>query len=155
MSDGDTTTRITVSAAQQRFASWVADILVSIVVLNLFVEYFPNVIAESFTLTILTAVLLKGMLVVIGGLEHRVSEYFGRRDGAVWKVLRVLSVWLILFASKFVILEVVGFVFGGYVELGHFLEVVALVVALLIASQGLKAVYRRLGRSAAGAPEAG
>jgi len=149
------TARIGMTRAQQRFASWMTDILVYVVVLNLFVEFFPTVIAESFTLTILTAVLLKGMLVAIGGLEHRVSEYFGRREGAVWKVVRILSVWAILFASKFVIIEVVGFVFGGYVQLGHFVEVIALVVALLVAGQSVKAVYRRLGKGDAEVAEAG
>jgi len=149
MPQEESTALITVTARQQRFASWVMDILVYIVVLNLFVEFFPEVIAESFTLSILTAVLLKGMLVLIGGFEHRVSDFFKRRDGTIWKVLRFLSVWTILFASKFLILEVVDLVFGGYVKLGHFLEVIALVLALIVASQSVKAVYKRLGRGAA------
>jgi hypothetical protein len=144
-----------VTARQQHFASWVMDILVYIVVLNLFVEFFPEVIAESFTLSILTAVLLKAMLVLMGGVEHRVSEFFKGRDGTIWTVLRFLSVWGILFAGKLLILEVVDLVFAGSVKLGHFLEVVALVVALIAVSGGVRAVYKRLGPGAAEVARAG
>ena len=41
---------ILVTRRQQRFASWVTDVLVYIVVLNLFIEYVPRAIAESFTI---------------------------------------------------------------------------------------------------------
>jgi hypothetical protein len=36
-----------------------------VVVLNLFVEYLPKVISETFTLSLLTAVLLKGVLEIV------------------------------------------------------------------------------------------
>jgi hypothetical protein len=44
--------------SQARFVSWVADVLVYIVVLNLFVEWAPAVIVESFTFSILMIVAL-------------------------------------------------------------------------------------------------
>lgn len=40
-------------------ASDVVDVFVYIVVLNLAIEYVPSVISESFSLSILTAILLK------------------------------------------------------------------------------------------------
>ena len=45
--------------AQQRFASWTADVLVYIVVLNLFVDFVDTIVIDSFWISILTAVLLK------------------------------------------------------------------------------------------------
>ena len=45
-------------------AAAVVDVFVYVVVLNLFVEYFPKVISETFTLSLLTAVLLKAVLEV-------------------------------------------------------------------------------------------
>ena len=66
-------------------------------------------------------------------------------------MLRILSVWLILFFSKFLILEVVDFVFGDRVELGSFLEVVALVISLMVARELFDRVYRALGNSNDGA----
>ena len=43
----------------------VIDVFVYVVVLNLFVEYLPQVLSETFTLSLLTAVLLKGVLEVV------------------------------------------------------------------------------------------
>jgi hypothetical protein len=43
-------------------AATVVDIFVYVVVLNLFVQYAPRVISETFTLSLLTAVLLKFVL---------------------------------------------------------------------------------------------
>ena len=75
--DGTSVTR-----GQAVFASWVTDVLVYIVVLNLFVEYVPKVITESFTISIFTAVVLKLLIDVIAGLEHRVGGWFSEREGA-------------------------------------------------------------------------
>jgi hypothetical protein len=53
-------------AAPVRRAADVVDVFVYVVVLNLFIEYFPAVISESFTLSLLTAVLLKTVDLVFG-----------------------------------------------------------------------------------------
>ncbi len=142
----DVASDVSVSAAQFRFAKALTEILVYIVVLNLFVEFVHGVVIESFSVSVLTAVLLWLMLGRIRRLEHRVSGYFRTKEGALFRVLRLFSVWLILFLSKFVIIEVVGFVTAGRAALGHFFEVVAIVVALLAAEKLLALVYRRLGR---------
>jgi hypothetical protein len=70
---------ITINRRQERFVSWVMDILVYTVVLGLFVEHVDSVIIDPFTIVIGTAVLLKALLAAIVGLEHRVSVYFKRR----------------------------------------------------------------------------
>ena len=134
--------------AQQRFASWTADVLVYIVVLNLFVEFVDAIVIDSFWISILTAVLLKLLLDAIIGVEHRVSAFFKAREGGVNRALGLVSVFAILFFSKFVILEAVNFVFGDHVELGHFLEIVALIVAMMLTRHLVQAVYERLGRAA-------
>jgi hypothetical protein len=137
------------TSAQERYISWVSEVLVDIVVLNLFVEFAHKVVIDSFAISILTALLLKLMVDAVKGLEQRVSEYFAAKPGAVWKTLRVVAVWLILFLSKFVILEVVNFVFGDHVELGSFIEIVAIVVAMLAANAALHIVFQKLGARAA------
>jgi hypothetical protein len=135
----------TISRAQLRLFTALTEILVYIVVLNLFVEYVPAVVIDSFTVSILTAILLWLMLHAIVGIEHRVAGYFRQKKTALYRVLRYLSVWAILFASKFVILEVVAFVSAGRAALGHFFEVVAIVLTLMAAEFLLGWVYRRLG----------
>jgi hypothetical protein len=137
--------QIVVTAAQQRFASWMTDVLVYVVVLNLFVEHAREVVIDSFSISILTAILLKLMLDALLGVEHRVSAYFASRQGTLFKILGPLTGFSILFFSKFLILEVVNFVFGDHVALGHFVEIAAIVVTMIVASRLLRAVYTRLG----------
>jgi len=115
------------------------------VVLNLFVEYVDSIVIDSFTISILTAVLLKALLDAIVGLEHRVAGYFASREGTVYRVLGGVSVFAILFLSKFLILEVVDLVFGDHVELHGFVEIVSLIVAMIVTRKLLQGIYERLG----------
>ncbi len=138
--DGNSVTR-----RQAVFASWMTDVLVYIVVLNLFVEYVPTVLTESFTISIFTAVVLKLLIDAIAGLEHRVREWFSAREGKLWRALGVIAVFSILFISKFVVLEIIGIIFGDRVYLGGFIEVALLVVTMILARRSVTWVYRRLG----------
>ncbi len=146
------TRAISISPAQRRFASWMTDVLVYTVVLNLFVEFVPGVEIDSFAISVLTAVLLKAMLGAILGLEDRVAAWFRRRKGLVFRLLGLASTFLILFLSKFVILEVVDIVFGDEVDLGHLIEIVLLIVAMMLARRLVDAIYDRLGEGAPGEP---
>ena len=116
---------VTITRAQKTYVSWYADILIYTVVLNLFVEYVDKVQIDSFTISILTAILLKAMLTLVGRFEHRVHHYFEQKEGTGWKVVGFVVIFSILFLSKLLILEIVNLVFGDRVELGHFVEVVA------------------------------
>lgn len=125
---------------QMIFFSWTKDVLIYILVLNLFVEYNTKIVIDSFTISIFTALLLKILLEIILQLEHKVSAAF-----KAYKVLRILLVWLILFGSKFLILEIVDIVFGEHVELGKFLDVILLVIALMVARVVFQRIYLALG----------
>jgi len=130
---------------QQRFMSWMTDVLVYIVVLNLFVEFVDEIVIDSFWISILTAVLLKLMLDSLIGLEHRTTAYFKAREGWLYAVLGALSIFSILFFGKLLILEAVNFVFGDHVELGHFVEIVALIIAMMGTRAAVQAIYEWLG----------
>ncbi|HZI73454.1 MAG TPA: hypothetical protein VFD73_05400, partial [Gemmatimonadales bacterium] len=52
-------------------AAAVVDIFVYVVVLNMFVEYLPGVLSETFTLSLVTAVLLKGVLEIVVAVKNR------------------------------------------------------------------------------------
>ena len=135
----------TITTAQVRFISWISEVLVDIVVLNLFVEFVHTIVIDSFYISILTAVLLTLMVDALEGLERDVSAYFAAKPGAVWKALRFTAVGLILFLGKLVILEAVNFVFGDNVELGHFIEIAAIIITMLAANAVLYSVFQRLG----------
>jgi uncharacterized integral membrane protein len=136
---------VTVTRAQEIYTSWATDLLIYVVVLNLFVEYVDAVIIDSFTISILTALLLKIILELVGRFEHRVHHFFEKREGSIFKILGPVVMFSILFLSKFLILEVVDIVFGEHVELGHFIEVVALIISMLLARALAVWIYKRLG----------
>jgi len=115
-------------------------------VLNLFVEYFDKVIIDRFTISVFTAVLLTALLWLITRIEGRVHHFFfDEHEGTGSRILGVAAIWAILFGSKFLILEVVDWVFGDHVELGHFIEVVALVLALMITRRLFGVLFKSLG----------
>jgi hypothetical protein len=64
-------------------------------------------------------------------IEHRIADYFRPREGAGAVVGRVLATWVVLFGSKFIILEVVDIVLGDRVDLGGLIAFIMLVVVML------------------------
>ena len=118
------------------------------VVLNLAIEYVPSVISESFTLSLLTAVLLKVALELVIVLKNRVIGRLRAATTRRAKAVAALSLWVVAAGSKLVVLELVDLVFGDAVSLGGFIPVTLLVVALLL-SRGV--VRRLVGDTAAAA----
>jgi hypothetical protein len=118
----------------------VVDVFVYVVVLNLAVEYVPSVISEGFTLSLLTAILLKVALELVLILKGRVMNRLRGATTPSGKVAFALLLWLVAVGSKVVVLELEDLVFGDAVSLGGFISVTLLVIALLIA----RSVVRRL-----------
>ena len=145
MTADDRTRTVTITRAQSIYLSWATDILIYTIVLNLFVEWVDNVVIDSFTISIFTAVLLKILLDIVLGLEHRVRGFWASKEGTIYRVLGAISLFAILFLGKLFILEVVDLVFGDHVELGHLIEVIALVLALMITRELLHRFYVWLG----------
>jgi len=121
-----------------RVALTVVDLLVYVVVLNLFVEYLPQVLAESFTLSLLTAALLKGVLEVVVVGKDRMKARFRAAETPVGKVVAAVGLWAVAFGSKFLVLEAVDLVFADRVSLGGFFSVSLLIVTLLLARAGVR-----------------
>jgi hypothetical protein len=143
----DNTMQVMITKRQRLYASWTSDVLVYIVVLNLFVEYVDAIVIDSFSISILTAILLKALLDIIIRLEHRVGDFFDKKEESFFKFIGIAAKFLILFTSKFIILEVVDIVFGEHVELGHFIDVLLLVLAMMLTRALMRQLYLRLGES--------
>ena len=116
----------------------VVDVFVYVVVLNLAAEYVPLVITETFTLSLLTALLLKLTLEVVVFLKNRAKRRFKAATTVPARVFAGLLLWLILVGSKFVVLELVAVVFSGSVKLGGFFSVTGLIIVLLLARAGVR-----------------
>lgn len=118
----------------------VVDVFVYVVVLNLAIEHVPAVISEGFTLSLLTALLLKIALEIVLVLKGRLKLRFLAADSVRGKVGSGLLIWSVAAGSKLVVLELVNLVFGDAVSLGGFWSVTGLVLALLLS----RAAVRRL-----------
>jgi hypothetical protein len=116
----------------------VIDVFVYVVVLNLAVEYVPSVISEGFTLSLLTAVLLKLTLEVVLRLKGLLVARFRAASTRLGKTVASLSLWVVAAGSKFVVLGLVDVAFGGAVSLGGFVPVTLLIVTLLLARAGVR-----------------
>jgi hypothetical protein len=126
----------------ERRAAGIVDVFVYVVVLNLFVEYLPAVVSETFTLSLLTAVLLKAVLELVAWAKDRVKARFKAASSIMGKVGAGLLLWLVLFGSKFLVLELVALVFGERVQLGGFVAVTLLIVVLMLAREGVRRLLR-------------
>jgi hypothetical protein len=139
------------SDAQRLFVRYLMAVLIDLLVLNLFVEYSKNVTIDSFSVSVLAAVLLQVLLKVTIAIEHRIGAYFKAKPGGLMTFFRFFFAWLVLFGSKFVILEALTFAFGDKVRFeGRFNGIVTLIVvivAMLVAEELIVRLYRRLGRS--------
>lgn len=118
----------------------VIDLFVYVVVLNLAIQYVPSVISETFTLSLLTAALLKGTLESVIFLKTRIVKRFRAATTRYARGGAALLLWVVAAGSKIVVLELVDLVFGDAVSLGNFISVTLLVVALLLS----RAAVRRL-----------
>jgi hypothetical protein len=140
----------TPSTNQALFLRYFTAILIDLVVLNLFAEYWEHVVIDSFTISLIAAFVLQVLLKLTLALEHRVAAFFNAKSGAMARFMRFFSAWAILFLSKFVILWVVNLAFGDAVYFGGPLHgVVAFIVvvmAILAAEELIVRLYRWIGR---------
>jgi hypothetical protein len=137
------------SDKQRTFMRYFTATLIDLVVLGLFDEYSSKVyVHHSFTIALLAAILLQTLLKATIAVEHRVAGYFKSRPGKIMVFLRFFCAWLILFASKFVILEALTVAFGKDVRFeGIFHGIVTLiivVVTMLVVEELVVRFYRSL-----------
>ena len=118
------------------------DVLVYVVVLNLAIEFLPAVISETFTLSLLTAVLLKLVLELVVSVKKAVMARLRSATRIGQRILGAVVLLLLLPGSKLLVLELVALVFGDAVRLGGFFLVTGLIVALMLARGGVRLLFR-------------
>ena len=138
------------STAQRTFVRYYTGVFMDLVVLGLFAQYWDRVHVDSFSTGLLAAIVLQLLLKATIAVEHQVAVFFKKRPGGFNKFLRFFFAWLVLFGSKFVILDAITFLFGKNV---HFdgrwhgiIPLIIVVVVMLVAEEVVVRVYRRLGK---------
>jgi hypothetical protein len=136
------------SDRQRLFVLFFTGTLIDLVVLSLFAEYSEKVYVDTFTTALLASIVLQILLKATIALEHRVLARFKNKVGFAWKALKYFTAWLILFGSKFVILEALSFAFEKDV---HFTGVwhgiiwlIIVVVTMVIVEELVARSYRKL-----------
>jgi hypothetical protein len=133
---------------QRLFARYVVGTLVDLLVLNLFDEYWHRVEIASFTVSLLAAVLLQVLMKATIAVEHWVAGFFKGKTGAAWITARFFCAWLVLFGSKFVILEALAQAFGKDVHfegiMHGIIPLIVVILVMLLAEELVVRIYRRL-----------
>jgi hypothetical protein len=129
---------------QTLFIGYMLCVLVDLVVLNLFVEFWHKIVIDSFLLSLLTACLLQLLLKKTMMIEKRIAAYFNAKEGTGAKVMRWFFAWVVVFGSKFVILWIVDIVFGEHVELGGIIPFYVVIFSIIIAEFVITRIYYAL-----------
>jgi hypothetical protein len=138
------------SHRQLLFLKYTLIVLIDLVVLGLFNQYWDLVFIETFTIAMLTAMLLQFLMQVAIRIEHIAADYlFGGKSGTHIKVMRGVSAWVIIFVSKLVILKALSLSFGDSVvfsgPIHGVVSFLTVVIAIIVAEQGVIWIYRSLG----------
>ena len=137
----------TPSPRQRTVYRYLTATLVDLVVLNLFVEYWGDyVFVNSFTISLLAAVLLQILLKLTIALEHRLAAHYNAKPGGFAKFMRYFTAWLVLFGSKFVILEALALAFGDRIRFGGPLHGVVVLIVVVVVMLVVEVVFVKLYR---------
>jgi hypothetical protein len=129
---------------QTLFIGYMLCVLIDLVVLNLYVEFWAKIVIDSFLISLGAAILLQLLLKLSLKAEHRIASYFNAKPGKGAKILRWFFAWVILFGSKFLMLEVIDQVFGEHVELGGILPFYAVAFSIIGAELIITRIYYAL-----------
>lgn len=136
------------SDRQRLFLRYYTGTLIDLVILGLFAEFSDKVYVDSFSTALLAAIVLQILLKATIALEHSVAGYFKRKGGGFWTFMRWFTAWLILFGSKFVILEALSLAFGHNVHFEGILHgivwLIIVVVVMIVVEELVVRFYRKL-----------
>ena len=135
---------------QLLFLKYMLIVLIDLVVLGIFNQYWELVFIETFTIAMFTAMLLQFLMQVAIKIEHIAADYFfGGKPGTHIKVMRGVSAWAIIFVSKLVILKTLSIAFGDSVifsgPMHGVVSFIVVVTGIIIAEQAVMWIYRSLG----------
>ena len=132
------------SARQSLFREMVFGTLVYAVVLGFFNDYTTILDTKSYSTTFLVAIVMQVLTYLTIQTKKNVAGNFKQKAGPWSKTAMVISVWLVLFLSKFVFLAVIDFVFGDAVEISGFVGLIAIILTMTIVKELIDYIFNRL-----------
>lgn len=136
--------RYQLSAKQQIFREMVLGTLVYAVVLGFFNDYTSLLSTKSYSTTFLVAIVMQVLTYLTLLVKKRVAGSFKFASSRHNTVANAIAVWLVLFLSKFVFLAAIEFLFGEYVHISGFGGLIAIILTMTIAKEGIDYVFNKL-----------
>jgi hypothetical protein len=121
----------------------IVDVFAYTTVLALFVEFAPDIISESFVVSLATAILLKLVLELAVAAKTRIVKRLRSAQTRRGRIVSTAALMLTAGASKFLILWLTDLVLGDAVHLGGFLSVTILVIALMLTRELVRRAVRQ------------
>lgn len=126
----------------------VLGILLYSVVLGFFNDYTDILQTRSYSVTFSVAVVMQLLTFLTFELKDLVVRGFKRRGGPQHKVGIVVSVWLIMFLSKFVFLGVISVIFRDAVHISGFVGLMLIIVCMTVAQMLVNLIDGKLAGEA-------
>lgn len=133
-----------INKKQILFREMVLGTLVYTVVLGFFNDYTSILNTKSYSTTFLVAVVMQVLTYLTLLLKKQVAANFQEKSGAWSKAGMVMSVWLILFFSKFVFLAAIDFIFGQSVEISGFVGLIAIILTMTVSKEFIDYTFNKL-----------
>ena len=137
----------TFSQKQLTFQELFIGTLIYAVVLGFLNDYTAFVEANSFSTIFFASAVLSILTYLTFALKKRIVAWLKNHHGAFFRVLTFLSVWLIMFLSKFVFVWALDLVFGSYISINGFFGILIVVVLVTVVQRLAYLIFKRLGPS--------
>lgn len=134
------------SPKQLLFQELFVGTLIYAVVLGFFDDYTQIVTAQSFSTVFLAGFILEILTYLTFRLKTMVVSRIRERPGKTNGILLALSIWLVMFLSKFVFVWALDVVFGESINIEGFFGILAIVLLVTIVHKSAYIVFRYLGR---------
>ena len=128
---------------QKLFRELILGTLLYTVVLGFFNDYTSILHTSSYSVTFSLAIVMEALTFLTFLFKDRVIVWFKNRDDKVSRYLMFFSVWLILFFSKFIFIEVIALIFRN-VEISGFIGVLLMVACLTLAERLIYFIDQKL-----------
>lgn len=125
-------TKKTPLISQDLFRSMLIGTLLYSVVLGFFNDYTDILSTKSYSTTFLAAFVMQILTYLTFALKDIVKAKFKNKEGKKYKIALGLSIWLILFLSKFVFLAVIDVTFGDNVEIRGFFGLMGMIICMTL-----------------------
>ena len=132
------------SGKQVVFRKMVVGVLLYSVVLGFFNDYTDILRTRSYSITFAVAIVMQLLTYLTFALKDLVVTWFKRRGGPQHRLGIVVSVWLIMFLSKFVFLAVIGVIFRDAVYISGFIGLLLIIACMTVAQLIIEYLDRTL-----------